>query len=569
MTKRVFCYVRFSTKRQSAGDSIERQQSLIDGYLAKSGAVIAEQFTDLGVSAFKGKNVKVGALSRFLQRVREGEIQEGDTLIVESLDRISRQKELDTLEVLISILKAGVIIYTLADERVYDRAAENQANLIFQINFIISRAHEESMTKQRRAVSAWKRKHDEARSGQRIMTRRLPYWLTTSEIEGKQVIVLQESRAQEVKLAFELASFKLGAQSIATRLNAAVPEKRWTLIAVRHLLNSKSVYGCFEAFKTKSQSGELTNGQAYEEIDGYFPAVIAKEEYYKVQSILQANKETNAIRGRTSKGFRNVFKGIITCMHCGSFLHQHFTKRKGHEYMYLICHKSLVKACSSGRKVMIPYRFILEPFLLHFKNFRLDDLVNDKSKVISLEQRLIAAVQERQDKQSSITRIEEEIEANNGQPLRTFTALLTKLESQIDDLNTDIDMLTGEIENLKACNHFASSLTREKLDAILSTEDGRLQINALLSTNDIRLMVKKDYGEDETDLYIQYQKDYLYGIIRFNKSFATLDGQGIYHYRTKEFSPIGADGGRSKLSEEAYEDLKLKAVWERENVRVV
>lgn len=562
MTKRVFCYVRFSTKRQHAGDSVERQQSLIDSYVGRTGAVIAEQFTDLGVSAFKGKNVKVGALSQFLQRIKDGEISQGDTLIVESLDRISRQKELDTLEVLISILTAGVIIYTLADERAYDRETENQANLIFQINFIISRAYDESITKQRRSISSWKRKHDGARSGKTLMTKRLPYWLTVSDHEGKQTISVIENRAQEVRLVFELAAYKLGAQAIATRLNASVPEKRWTLIAVRHLLNSKSVYGCFEAFKTKALSGSLDRGQAYEEIEGYFPPVISREEYYKVQGVLQTNKEIHAVRGRASKGFRNVFKGIIKCMHCGSFLHQHFTKRKGHEYMYLICHKSLVNACPCGKKMMIPYRFILEPFLLHFKNFRLDELVDERSKISLLESRRTAALNERDDKQQSIMSIEQNIISNGGDVPRTLMAMLTNLEGRIDELNSQADLMSGEIENLKINYQFASSLTREKLNDLIDTEEGRLKLNALLSINQVGIMVKREYGDTETHLYIRYEKDALYGVISFNKMFATMHNQGTYYYRTKSFKQLGVDSPAS-LNEELHESLKLKKIWEK------
>lgn len=555
MTKRVFCYVRFSTKRQQTGDSVERQQNLIDEYLAKRGAVIAEQFTDLGVSAFKGKNVKVGALSRFLQRVKDNEINKGDTLIVESLDRISRQKELDTLEVLISILNAGIIIYTLADERIYDAASENQANLIFQINFIISRAHDESVTKQRRSVSAWKRKHEDARTTKKVMTKKLPYWLSVSEINGQHTITVVESRAKEVRLAFELAGYKLGSQAIATRLNLSGTEKRWTLIAVRHLLNSKSVYGSFEAFKTKALNGELEKNQSYEEIENYYPAIISKDEYYKVQTILQVNKETHAVRGRASKGFRNVFKGLITCLYCESYLHQHFTKRKGHEYMYLVCHKSLVKACPSGIKLMIPYRFILEPVLLHFKNLNLEGLIKNNTKAEELNKKLVSLKKEREDKHASTLKIVKDIESNGGEIPRTVMSLLTKLEDQVDSLEIEINMLLGEIENAKISDSFSSSLTRENIDSILETEQGRLKFNALLSENNISILIGRHSEDEETNMWIQFKNVKLDWNIRFNREYATFPGDGFYNYRSKTFQvPKGA---AQKLNDEIYEKLKL------------
>jgi DNA invertase Pin-like site-specific DNA recombinase len=51
---------------------------------------LVENYRDLGVSAFRGKNADHGALKAFLDRVESGLIQPGSYLIVESLDRLSR-----------------------------------------------------------------------------------------------------------------------------------------------------------------------------------------------------------------------------------------------------------------------------------------------------------------------------------------------------------------------------------------------------------------------------------------------------------------------------------------------
>lgn len=96
--------------------------------------------------------------------------------------------------------------------------------------------------------------------------------------------------------------------------------------------------------------------------ENYYPPVISKERFYNLQTKLNIRTETHDKIGRESKGFRNIFKGVIFCEHCDTALHQNFTKRKGKEYMYLICAKSLVGACPSGRKVFIPYGYIVEPF---------------------------------------------------------------------------------------------------------------------------------------------------------------------------------------------------------------
>ncbi|WP_109421350.1 recombinase family protein [Pseudomonas aeruginosa] len=554
--RKVYCYVRFSSKKQQLGDSIERQQKLIEQYLTEHNAEIAEQFSDLGVSAFRGKNVKVGALSRFLERVKSGEISHGDTLIVESLDRISRQKELNTLEILISILNAGVVIYTLSDGRIYNAKTEDQANLVFQINFIISRAYDESLNKQKRSVSAWNRKHEEARKAKTVMTRKLPYWLKVVENDGEARIEIIEDRAREVRKAFELAKYKLGAQAIASRLNKDGAQKRWTLIAVRHLLTSKSVYGSFEAFKTKSLNGTLEKNQAYEEIENYFPAVIEKSEYYNIQSILQSNKEVYATRGRTPKGFRNVFKGLIKCMDCNSYLHQNFLKRKGKEYMYLVCQKSLVHACPAGKKVIIPYRHILEPFLLFFKNYGIEELFSEPSDTQSLNQRLTAIREEKSDKKGALQRMSDDIEKNNGEIPKTILALIGKIEGQLSSLDEEENRTMAQIESLRVSKSVKEEITKSDIDELLETEEGRLKFNSLLSERKIELLVSREFEEEYSNLFILFKEKGFSENIKFNRKEAIFPFMGVYNFNRKTYSD--GFGGEPKPNEQVdYEKFRI------------
>lgn len=554
MKKRVYCYVRFSSKKQELGDSIERQQRLIDRYLVENNAEIVEKFSDLGVSAFRGKNVKAGALSKFLDRVSDGEISHGDTLIVESLDRISRQKELNTLSILTAILNAGVIIYTLADGRIYNAHSEDHAQLLFQIGFIISRAYDESLTKQKRSVSAWEKKHENARTGKALMTRKLPYWLKVSE-DGRTIEVIEE-RAREVKKAFELAKLKLGAQSIAARLNKEEAQKRWTLIAVRHLLSSKSVYGSLELYKTKSLAGQLENNQAYEEIEGYFPAVIGKEEYYGVQETIQKNKETFAVRGRTPKGFRNVFKGLIKCLDCGSFLHQNFLKRKGNEYMYLVCHKSLVGACLSGKKVIIPYRHILEPFLLFFMNYGVEKMLPATAGEQDIKQKIAALRNERKNKQESLDRLSSEVEKNNGVLPKTILKLIEKIESQLTELEFEENKALARLDDLGNVEAMKGEIDRSKLDEILSTEEGRLKFNSLLTSAGIEVLVSRNHDEEYSSMYIMFKNKGFSENIRFNRREALIPLMGVYNFNKRTYERFCDDDHKS-IEQIEYSQFKI------------
>jgi DNA invertase Pin-like site-specific DNA recombinase len=90
--RQAFSYVRFSTAQQSEGGSLNRQMALSQGYCERKGLRLDGTLTlrDLGVSAFRGDNVREGARAGFLEACRAGRVPKGSVLIVESLDRLNR-----------------------------------------------------------------------------------------------------------------------------------------------------------------------------------------------------------------------------------------------------------------------------------------------------------------------------------------------------------------------------------------------------------------------------------------------------------------------------------------------
>src|SRR5262245_17001370 len=86
----VYSYVRFSTPEQRKGSGKARQDALAERWCVKRGYSLCRNYSDLGVSAYKGRNATHGDLSRFLHLVQTGKIPRGSVLLVESLDRLSR-----------------------------------------------------------------------------------------------------------------------------------------------------------------------------------------------------------------------------------------------------------------------------------------------------------------------------------------------------------------------------------------------------------------------------------------------------------------------------------------------
>ncbi|MBR7540157.1 recombinase family protein, partial [Mycobacterium tuberculosis] len=75
----------------------------------------------LGVSAFDKSHVRDGQLGTFLAAIEAGKVPVRSYLLVESLDRISRAKITDALEIFMAIINRGVILVTLADGMEYSK----------------------------------------------------------------------------------------------------------------------------------------------------------------------------------------------------------------------------------------------------------------------------------------------------------------------------------------------------------------------------------------------------------------------------------------------------------------
>jgi DNA invertase Pin-like site-specific DNA recombinase len=116
---RAISYRRFSSAQQATGDSLRRQIELAQSYCDEHGDELDPSFVDEGVSAFRGKNATTGALARLVELAEAGNIEKGTKLLVESLDRLSREDVLTAQEQLIRILRAGITVVTLMDNQTY------------------------------------------------------------------------------------------------------------------------------------------------------------------------------------------------------------------------------------------------------------------------------------------------------------------------------------------------------------------------------------------------------------------------------------------------------------------
>lgn len=341
--QKAFSYVRMSTDLQLKGDSLRRQREASRKYAESHGLELVEDVDlhDIGVSAYKGKNLASGAFGRFLEAVREGKIEKGSYLLVESFDRMSRQEPMVALKPFMEIVEAGLVLVTLDDERVF-RGKISFEDLIISIAKM-SRANEESARKSDRLSQAWKAKR--AAIGQKKLTARCPSWLRLSaDRTGFEVI---EERAAIIRRIFDEASSGIGTFTIVRRLNEdGVPtftgKNGWQNSTVNKILSSATAIGIFQP--NRMEGGKRTPDG--DPIRNYFPRIVSQPVFEAAQRG-RLERKTKPEQGRKGSGgpkgkhFTNLFSKLAVCDYCSKPMHYQNKGAPPKGQSYLVCSNAL------------------------------------------------------------------------------------------------------------------------------------------------------------------------------------------------------------------------------------
>src|SRR5262249_24830163 len=249
--QRAYSYIRFSSVRQAGGGSLKRQTALREAYCKRKNLILDDTLTlnDLGVSAFRSDNVKDGALAGFLEACRTGRVPKGSLLIVESLDRLSRDQIRPALHLFLALQDHGITIVTLKPEREYLPDGADALALIEPL-IVFARAHEESVMKSYRRRDGWKQARDKARAGGGPMLKTCPAWL---EGTGDGFRERREAVAV-VRQIFTLARDGLGIHRITEKLTRdQVPPfgrtGRWVKAYVHRILTNPAAMGTYQPNK--------------------------------------------------------------------------------------------------------------------------------------------------------------------------------------------------------------------------------------------------------------------------------------------------------------------------------
>lgn len=307
--------MRFSSREQAKGDSIRRQSSDRDEWLKRNKLSLDNTLTlrDESKSAFRGKHRTDDktALAGFLAAVESGDVPEGSFLVVESLDRLTREDIQEALYLLLGLTRRGIRIVQLKPvEMIYDRSSESHQ--IMMMIMELGRGNSESVVKSDRVGKAWERRRVKAGEKGTPLTKAVPAWLS---VKGDKFEVRPEA-AQAVRLVYQWATDGMGYGQVAKKLNAekVLPigkrAKFWEKSYVVKLLNNRSVIGEFQPFKGSS-GNRAKHGEPLKE---YFPAILSEEEFLAAQGAKALRKKSG---GRSSE-WVNLFTGLLKDARDGS-----------------------------------------------------------------------------------------------------------------------------------------------------------------------------------------------------------------------------------------------------------
>ena len=319
-----FSYIRFSHPQQAKGDSLRRQAEAATDWCRRHGVTLDTTTTlhDLGKSAFakprKGRgaddpmatfiepenlvNPDRRALAGFQALIKQRKIPRGAYLIIENLDRLSRDDVVPATHLLTGILLAGVRIVQLKPaEQVLTDKSDGYAIMMAVME--LSRGHGESAMKSERIDAAWRDKMRRGRENGETITRRLPAWI--EEVGGERRLI--PTHAAVVRTIFEWAAAGYGLSSIVKRLtDEGVPSfgksGKWVRSYVAHILKDRRAIG---ELQPRTRYGREDDGPP---IANYFPCAVSEEMWLAARAGAAVRRHKP---GRMMKNRVNIFSRLL------------------------------------------------------------------------------------------------------------------------------------------------------------------------------------------------------------------------------------------------------------------
>lgn len=440
--RKAYSYIRMSTNVQLKGDSLHRQLQASETYANTHNLQLVDSIDgiplkDIGVSGFNGKNSQIGVLSLFLNFLESGKIEPNSVLLIESLDRLSRDRLSEALSQFMGILNRDIEIITLLDNQSYTKEIINRNPTALYISLgIMFRANEESETKSKRLKAAWASKRENA--GEKKLSRLCPAWLNYSEVTEKFVLI--ESKANIVRKIFQMCISTCGLYGIARYLNENnIPVfgsgKLWYRSYIKKIISNRAVLGEFQSFSMIENKRQPFG----EPVANYFPPVIDENTFYLANAAL--SRRDISEKGRKGISFSNLFSGVVYCGSCNFTMTLRNRGLKSGGKVLQCSNKQVAGGCNASVWNSAQFEEVIFNHLLEvdFKSL----LINEE-KYDSLTDEIAVLQQKQNTKQIEVTRA---LDLSLGSDLTSESKLI--VINKLNSLNYEVDILKKQILLIK------------------------------------------------------------------------------------------------------------------------
>lgn len=466
-------YVRWSTDDQSKGDSEARQTRLAQQVCAARGWHLSETVIESGRSAYHGINRAAGGkLAAIEKRAVAGELN-GWVLIVENLDRLSRQRPQESLELLTKLTDAGVMLCESGTGIAYtaESLKDNWQNLL--VPFIrAGLAFEESDKKSSRIKSAWaETKLRGATKDGKADGRLAPRWIEV--IDGEYSIV--PTRAKAVVSMYERCAEGMGLRAIAKDLNRTTPrwtKGEWTAESVGQIIKSRNALGEYCSTE-KLPDGKRTPTGEWREL---FPAIVDVELWHRANDALASRRTTGGKRVE----FANVLTGFSYCAHhnphgyCGARMSMSMKPTASGQRRMLRC-SSRHRGGKCGNSSVFYYDRILQGILDNVLRFTLplDKPTSDQQASLAVMQTELKQASERLD------RLVDSFSKTGSEAMQRG---IVRLEQIIKEQKVEIERVRRlvESETHKRDRTDIAAEVQSLIALVPTSADARRRVNALL-----------------------------------------------------------------------------------------
>lgn len=364
--------------------------------------------------------------------IQAGKVRKGSVLLIESLDRLSRDEVPEALQLFLGIVQAGVTIVTLDPERELSRESIGDTAVILETIIYMIRAHEESAIKSSRAKHSWATRR--AKLDTKIMTSTCPAWIEAADGCFK----VRAGARKLIQRIFRMCCDGHGCTVIERKLNEeGVPvfagKGKWNKAYIGKLLRNRRVLGEFQACEGRKPVGDV--------IEDYYPRIVDDATFYRAQKELDNRKGTGKRPqgGRRGRSISNLFRNLACDVR----------DKAGMIYVS----KDTPRIVSSGTQakstkaeyIGFSYAAFEKGMLRFLSELRVSDIVDDGASSAQIEESIAAIEGELSVISKNLSETEEELTNRPGS--KALFRVLERLETSQEQKTAKLEALKQELHS--------------------------------------------------------------------------------------------------------------------------